>query len=98
MTRPPYQYAKQCGSVVMITPEKEKILIPIFPGILKHLSIDQLPENLRKYNVAKKYTNEALRIAPWVILSAFPKKWLLKSIKNTSLRAGRKQALMFMLS
>jgi len=68
------------------------------PGHSQHPAAEELPALLRRPEVARKYTREALRIASWHILSKFPRRWLLAMLPKTPLRSGRARALKFLLA
>lgn len=73
------------------------VSLPIFRGILKHLADDQIAPLLEDPEVARKYTREALRKAAWPLLREFPREWLVECLPGVRLRAGRLDALRFML-
>jgi hypothetical protein len=66
----------------------------VFPGILKHPTVDELRELLKRPAVARKYTILAL----WQVLREFPRDWLEACLSEANLRAGRENALRFLLS
>lgn len=72
--------------------------IPVVTGILKHPAQDRLPTLLRKPEVLRKYTCEALRVAAWPVLRLFPRDWLLDNLPHASVRPGRAEAIRFLLS
>ena len=72
--------------------------LPVIPGILKHPKIQDLRRMLKDPAVARKYTLEALRVAPWPALRLFPRWWLLQCLDEAQLREGRRRALVFMLA
>jgi hypothetical protein len=74
-----------------------EIAIPVVVGILKHPSAGELRELLREPVVARKYTMEALRKAPWSVLRRFPKAWLVECLPHARLRPSRARALWFLL-
>ncbi len=74
------------------------IRLPVVPGIFKHATAEMLHELLQKPAVAKKYTIESLRIAPWPVLREFPYSWLKLHIEEAGLRPMRKKAILFMIS
>lgn len=78
--------------------EGEEIEIPLFPGILKHLSVQDLPKVVESQATLLKYTGEALKSAPWPVLREFPRSWLLACLDEVEMRNGRRLALEFLLS
>ena len=92
-----YRLVESIGSVRCALGDRE-VILPVFPGILKHPTIDELRELLKRPAVARKYTALALRKAPWQVLREFPRDWLLACLTEASLRAGRVRALRFLLS
>ena len=78
--------------------EGEEIKIPLFPGILKHLSVQDLPKVTKSRSTLIKYTREALKSAPWPVLREFPRSWLLACLAEVEMREGRRRALEFLLS
>lgn len=74
-----------------------RIAIPIVPGIFKHLACEDLPGILQNPVAARKYTVEALRVAPWQVLREFDRRWLTECLDRADLTAGRRAALEFML-
>lgn len=67
-------------------------------GILKHPSSEALFYLLTGPEIARKYTIEALRIAPWQVLRLFPRDWLKECLAQADLPESRTRALEFMLS
>ncbi|MDI6795017.1 MAG: hypothetical protein QME81_19470 [bacterium] len=86
------------GFVECTISSEHEIRIPIVQGILKHPTIELLRELLKKPAVAKKYTIESLRRAPWKVLKEFPYSWLKLSIEEANLKPERKKAIVFMIS
>ena len=93
-----YSFVKSVGTVECALEPGREVALPVFPGILKHPTLDELRELLRKPSVARKYTILALRKAPWQVLREFPRDWLETCIPEADLRAGRIDALRFLLS
>jgi len=91
------KYVKSSGTVVCHMPLEGDIVLPIIPGILKHPRPDELPGLLKKPDVARKYTQAALRKSSWHILKQFPRPWLRVCLKDTSMPNGRRGALRFIL-
>jgi hypothetical protein len=71
--------------------------IPVFGGILKHPTIDQLARLLTDPIVARRYTCEALRKAPWNALRLFPRDFLIASLPSANIHDGRRRALELLL-
>lgn len=71
--------------------------MPVFGGILKHPSADEVAALLTDPVVLRKYTCAALRSAPWSALSRFPRRWLLACLPQAGLPEGRRRAVEFML-
>ena len=92
-----YEFVSCLGSVPCQLPSGEEVNVPVFIGILKHPTKDELYHLLRNHAVAKKYTIEALRIAPWQVLKHFPNKWLLECLSDALLPAPRKRAVEYLL-
>jgi hypothetical protein len=86
------------GYVRVTLPCGETIELPVVPGILKHLSVEQLEELLEKPAVARKYTRESLRVAPWNVIREFPRDWLLRCLPEADLPTPRRRALEFLLT
>ena len=93
-----HRWVKPVGTVAVQLPAGEEIEIPVVQGILKHLSPEALFELLKDPQVARKYTLEALRVAPWQVLRHFPREWLKACLPQARLPEGRARALEFMLS
>lgn len=74
------------------------ISLPVFVGVLKHLTERQLCELLVHPEVARKYTCEALRTLPWSALRQFPHDWLRAYLPTSSLPEPRRRAVEYMLS
>lgn len=91
-------FVKSVGSVRCLLSGKQTVLIPIFPGILKHPTVGQLRKLLSDPAVASKYTVEALKIAPWPVLRKFPAKWLKRCLSEAHLGRRRRQAILFLLT
>jgi len=92
-----YTFVKKSGAVECRTPSGEKTEIPLFPGILKHLCVVDLPRYLQDPAVLLKYTREALKTAPWQVLREFPRAWLRQCLASTEMRPERRRALEFLL-
>ena len=92
------RFVKPSGTVVVRMPDGGEIEIPVVQGILKHASPEALAELLKDPRVARKYTLEALRVAPWPVLRLFPREWLKACLPQARLPEGRLKALEFMLS
>jgi hypothetical protein len=90
-------FVKSRGQALGVTPSGEHIRVPLIPGVLKHLTLEQLEPLLQRPAVLEKYTSEALRWAPWQCLRDFPPHWLRLCLTSTELRAGRKMALNFFI-
>lgn len=93
-----YRFVESVGTVRCVLDDRREVTLPVFPGILKHPTIDELRELLTRPAVARKYTLLALRKAPWQVLREFPREWLEACLAEVRLRAGRAQALRFLLS
>ena len=74
------------------------IRVPVVQGILKHLAEADLPGMLADPAVARKYTAEALRVAPWPVLRLFAPDWLRECMPRARLRESRARALEFLLT
>ena len=73
------------------------LALPVIPGLLKHPTEAELFRLLEDPRVARKYTDEALRRAPWSAVRAFPRMWLEERLRAVELPPGRRSALEFML-
>ena len=93
-----YTFARSTGLATCVLPTGEEIALPVVQGILKHLEPGAFGELLRNSDVARKYTREAPKVAPWSVLREFPRPWLVSMMKETSIRPGRTRALNFMLN
>lgn len=93
-----HAFVSKVGTVKLKIPGGQELDIPLFPGILKHLSVAQLRETLTTTSSIRKYTCEALRTAPWPALKEFPRPWLRACLDQVEIREGRKRALEFLLS
>lgn len=91
-------FAQIMGFVKCPISPGQEIRIPIVQGILKHPTIELLRELLKNPAVAKKYTIESLRRAPWKVLKEFPYSWLKLYIEEADLKPERKKAIVFMIS
>ena len=92
-----YVFATKVGATKHALRDGSIIEIPIFPGILKHPSEDQLFRLLKNPEVLSKYTVEALRKAAWPILNQFPPSWLKEHMQKAQIRPGSLEALRFLL-
>lgn len=92
-----YEFAQQMGTAICPLDGDRFVEIPVFPGILKHPRPSELCSLLTSQDVARKYTSEALRMAAWPILRAFPKWWLVQCLESATLSESRRRALLFML-
>lgn len=93
-----YTFARSTGLATCVLPTGEEVTLPVVQGLLKHLEPGALCDLLRNPDVARKYTREALKVAPWSVLREFPRPWLISVMKETSIRAERARALDFMLN
>ena len=71
-----FKFAAKVATVPAVL-DGETIELPVFPGILKHPRIEELPGLLREPATARKYTVEALRVASWPLLEQFPVRVIL---------------------
>jgi predicted RNA polymerase sigma factor len=90
-------FVRSVGSTRCTLPTGESIDIPVVPGILKHPRVDELFALLADAGAARKYTQEALRVAPWSALKEFPRAWLLACLRDAPLSRSRRRALEFLL-
>ncbi len=93
-----YRFVESVGTVQCALGPGREVTLPVFPGILKHPTVDELRELLARPAVARKYTILALRMAPWQVLRELPRIWLEACLGEANLRAGRADALRFLLS
>jgi hypothetical protein len=92
-----YRFVEPCGVVGCTLETGAHLELPVISGILKHPAPEQLRVLLTEPAVARKYTLEALRKAPWNALRQFPRLWLLECLPHARVPAGRRRALEFML-
>jgi hypothetical protein len=85
------------GMVVCQVPGAGEVTLPVVQSIFKHATPEALFELLKDPQVARKYTLEALRVAPWPVLKLFPREWLKTCLHDADLSEGRTRALEFML-
>lgn len=93
-----YRFVQPSGTAVCKLPGGKAVELPVVQGILKHPSSEALFHLLTDPEIARKYTIEALRIAPWQVLRLFPRDWLKECLSQAELPDGRTRALEFMLS
>jgi len=93
-----HRFVESVGTVECDLAPGHTVTLPVFPGILKHPSVDELRELLEEPAVARKYTILALRKAPWQVLREFPRALLEACLAEANLRPGRADALRFLLS
>ena len=84
--------------VVACEVDGKRIELPVFAGVLKHPTEEQLRTLLVDPDTAHKYTREALRRLPWSALRRFPRDWLLACLPGAALPEPRRRALEFMLA
>jgi hypothetical protein len=92
-----YRFVEPSGFVTCTTEDGEHVELPVVAGILKHPTLEQLARLLEDPVVARKYTHEALRRAPWSAVRRFPRAWLLAHLAEATLPEGRRRALELML-
>ncbi len=92
------RFVQPVGTCPCTLEDGDTIQLPVVPGIFKHAAVETLPDLLRDPIVARKYTIEALRVAPWQVVRAFPRDWLLACLRQADLPDGRRRALEFMLA
>jgi len=92
-----YTFVKKVGTLRYELSTGQEIDIPLFPGILKHLSVGDLTKSLNTPAALLKYTREALKSAPWPVLKEFPRSWLISCMDRAEIREGRRRALEFLL-
>jgi hypothetical protein len=91
-----YRFVEPSGSIACAI-DAEAFEIPVFAGILKHPTIEQLRVLLVDPVVVRKYTCEALRKAPWAALRRFPPSLLRRWLDDADMRRERRAALAFLL-
>lgn len=91
-----FRFAAKVATVPAVL-DGETIELPVFPGILKHPRLEELPGLLCEPATARKYTVEALRVAAWPLLEQFPRAWLLHYLPDAPMRPQRRKALLFLL-
>jgi hypothetical protein len=72
--------------------------LPIFAGVFKHPTEDELRKLLVDPDNARRYTIEALRKLPWSALRRFPLDWLRQCLVAANLPESRRRAVEFMLA
>lgn len=92
-----YRFVSTEGEVACTLPSGQQVLLPVVPGLLKHPGLDELRQLLQDAEVARKYTIQALRKAPWAVLRLFPRRLLEDCLAEADLPAGRARALRFLL-
>ncbi|MDM8522818.1 hypothetical protein QUF80_05540 [Desulfococcaceae bacterium HSG8] len=96
--RKPYRFVEVTEFAECELSDGSKVRLPVVMGIFKHATADMLRELLKKPAVAKKYTIESLRVAPWPVMREFPRSWLMLHLEEADLRPTRKAAILFMLN
>jgi len=91
-----YRFIEPSGIVTCMV-DGVPIDVPVFGGILKHPTIDQLHELLTDPVVVRRYTCEALRKAPWNALRHFSRALLIASLPLADVPDGRRRALELLL-
>jgi hypothetical protein len=91
-----YRVIEPSGTV-MCTIDGARVRLPLFGGILKHPTLDQLRVMLEDPVVVRRYVREALRKAPWNALRRFPRALLLDCMADADLTPGRRGALELLL-
>lgn len=91
-------FVRKTGTATFLSEACGSIEIPLFPGILKHLSVAELPRVVKSQDALRKYTGEALKSAPWPVLREFPLCWLRVCLGDIQLPEGRRRALEFLIS
>lgn len=92
-----YRFIEPSGTVSCTVETGERFDVPVFAGILKHPTPSQLAELLTDPVVARKYTIEALRKAPWNALVQFPRDWLMACLREANVPEARRKALELLL-
>ena len=93
-----YRFVEPAGTVEHVLACGRTVVLPVFPGILKHPTLEELRRLLEKPAVARKYTTLALRKAPWQVLREFPRAAIEAYLDEAEVRPGRAEALRFLLS
>jgi hypothetical protein len=91
-----YRFIEPSGVVACVI-DDVPMEIPVFGGILKHPTIEQLRELLADPDVVRRYACEALRKAPWNALRSFPRGLLIACLPVANLSDGRRRALELLL-
>ena len=91
------RFARPLGRVACKTENGVEVELPVFAGILRHATLDELESLLADPIVARKYTRRVLEIAAWPVVREFPRDWLLECLQELELRPGRRGALEFLL-
>ncbi len=92
-----YRFVAAAGTVTCSI-DGHSIELPMFMGVLKHPSVEQLRDLLLDPLIAGKYTREAIRKLPWNALRQFPRSWLVACLPGATLPEGRRRAVEFMLA
>jgi hypothetical protein len=92
------RFVTPTGTAVCRLPDGREVTLPVVQGILKHLSADDLARLLADPAVARKYTRETLRAAPWSALREFPADWIRECLPKARVRETRVRAIEFLLS
>lgn len=91
-----YRFIEPVGTVTCVI-DGAPVDVPVFSGILKHPTIEQLCELLIEPVVVRRYTCEALRKAPWHALRRFPRSLLVECLPLATIPDGRLRALELLL-
>ncbi len=91
-----YRFIEPSG-VVTCEVDGAPVDVPVFGGILKHPTVEQLRGLLTDPVVTRRYTYEALRKAPWHALRRFPRALLLACLPLANVPDRRRRALELLL-
>lgn len=85
------------GTVTSLDAAGQTVVLPVDDGLLPGVPMEMLATRLADTLVAREYTRRALAVAPWPVLRAFSRDWLLSCLEGLELRDGRRRALDVML-
>ena len=87
-----YRFIEPSGVVTCVI-DGAPVDVPVFGGILKHPTIEQLRELLTDPVVVHRYICEALRKAPWNALRGFPRTLLIACLPLANVPDGRRRGM-----
>lgn len=92
-----HRYARPAGFANVVIEDGQTVELPMFLGLIRHPTLEELAELLARPPIARRYTRQALRVAAWPVLRTFPRAWLVACLEGLDLPPARCRALRFML-